>query len=188
MDDIARIAELETENANLKARLVAAGLAPPPADLPNDEQTTKLLELVEAEYPRLAPTQQEAANHRQAFSNALHWCLFVRRSDALNSQFAASYFVDQCTAWLSRYGIVGGTNQRALCAAAVASGIGTTKFDRFPFDVELAIGLGGTSRPKAGWREVLDARAVRAPLPLDRPRQSAVEHQMLRSGDGHLRC
>ena len=189
MDDLARIAELKKENADLKARLVAAGLAPPPADLPNDEQTTKLLDLVEAAHPKLAPpTTAEAAGHPRAFLNACHYLLHARRSDygRLNPTYGVLFFVDDASAWLRRYNIQGGTTQRAFVAACAASAINISPTTWFPCDMEIGLSTGGTSRPVVGWRDVL-CDGVLEPVDLDRPLVRAQQSaQILRtwSGDG----
>jgi hypothetical protein len=186
MTDQERIEALERENADLKARLQASGLIPPPADLPTPEQTTRLLEAVESAHPKLAPKPADAA-HRRAFVNALHYLLFARRSDygKLNSQYAVSFFVDDASAWLRRYNIQGGTMQRAFVAACAASAINISPTTRFPFDMEIGLSIGGASRPVVGWREIL-VDGPRSPIALDRPLMAASQHQMLRtwSGDG----
>src|ERR1700733_11722830 len=97
-----RIAQLEAENAMLKARLRASGLMPPPAVLPTDAELDKLMRMVEGACPQLKPTVEEP-NHRQQFANALHYLAFAFRTDALNSTYAISFFIDEANEWMRRF-------------------------------------------------------------------------------------
>jgi len=176
-NEIERIAELERENASLRARLRSAGLMPPPCDLPNDSEIDQLIRLVEAAHPALRPGPEEP-HHRRHFQNALHHLCFVRRTDHLNESYALSYFVDEATAWCRRFGIAGGVSLRSFCSAAVASKIRASTFGRFPFDVALALSLGGAASPSNIWRNVL-ANGLPPPLELKRPASIPIKQQLV---------
>ena len=154
-DQQERIRELERELERANARLVAGGLAPAPSDLPDDAQIDRLLELVRSNTRRSRPDQMKSRDeHRKHFRNAIHFLIFARRSDKLNTQYAHTVFLDECNVWLRGYGL-GRTSLKLFLAACVASGVKTSSFARYPFDIELALELGPANHASFGWRDVL---------------------------------
>jgi hypothetical protein len=181
MSDDQRVKELEMELARTKARLRAAGLEPPSADLPDVSQADELLALAE-QWPKLRPTDQEP-QHRLHFRNAVRYLCYVRRTGDLNSTYSLSFFLDGANAWLRQYQVQGGTSLRAFAAAALVSGIKTSRFDRFPYDVEVGIGLGTAAKPSNGWRSILTAGKLPEALALRRPLPPEQRQLVRRAGD-----
>jgi len=182
MDDIA---ELQQENARLRSMLARNGVMLLPAvPLPTESETDRLLALVEAAHPRLVPGNGEP-DHRQHFVNAVHYLTFARRSDQF-SKYAATVFADDAARWVTANGYSsGGCGLRAFCAACVASGVATATFDRFPYDVEIALSLGAnTAQPFAGWKDVLAAGRVPQPV---QPKRRAPSRVIETTITGQLR-
>ena len=166
----ARIAELETEVAGLKSRLRAAGLMPPPADLPDDDQLDALIEIALSAHEKLQPPPAEAPTYRRHFANAVTYFAFAHRLDRLNSKHALSMHVDAAAAFLRRFNIDGGVSLRPLVAAAVVSNIKFSPLNRLPFDLEIAVDpMSDVSQPSSAWRDVLSSGKAPEPTPLARP-------------------
>jgi hypothetical protein len=148
-----RITELERENLKLKAKLKKVGLLPQSVDLPNENEVDRLIALVEEAHPKLKPAENETS-HRQHFANAIYFLSFAYRAENF-SQYQATVHLDECTTWLQKFDIAGGTSMKAFVAGAIAQRFNHSKTDDFPFGIELAIGLGSSARPFAGWRVTL---------------------------------
>jgi hypothetical protein len=145
----AQLAALENENAWLTARLRSNGLLPPPFEAPNQEQLEALIALVERRWPQLRPSVDSERDHRIYVRSAMAWCSFCYRRDALNTKYAATYFLDASRRWLARFDL-GSTSLKGLAVAAIASGIRTSPMDEFPY-ISLAIGDGeGPKHKTAG--------------------------------------
>jgi hypothetical protein len=131
--------------------------------MPTDAEIDKLLVLVGEAHPKLRPRQQDDAEYRQSFVLALHCLAYARRSD-LNSKYAVSYFLDAGNEWLRKHQPGSAAlSLKSFYAAAISSGIRHTAPTNFPYDLELGLGLGETTQPVAGWREILTAGKVPPP-------------------------
>jgi hypothetical protein len=164
-----RLTDLERENAKLKAKLQRLGLMPKTVDLPNDAEVDQLIALIEAAHPALKPVPQ------QHFANALHFLTFAYRADEF-SKYATTVHLDECSVWLQKFDIAGGTSMKAFIAAAIASRFKHSKTDDFPF-VELAIGLGASARPVSAWRVTLKENKV--PPPTEPKRRAPAQAQVV---------
>ncbi len=171
MDD--EVAELHRENARLRSQLSAAGVPLlPPADLPDEAELDKLIASVGAAYSRL----RCVADERDQFRRAMRFFAFVYRPEQVNTQYAASFWIDTAREWLRRQGYSDTTiGLRAFVAAAIASGIKYEPLDEYPFGVNLGLSLGGAGRPSSAWRDVLAAGTVPSPVAPRRPRPRVVE-------------
>jgi hypothetical protein len=156
-------AALRSEVAYLKVKLRAAGLLPPDADLPNDDEVTKLLHIVGTHHHRLIPREmEEVAPHRERFKQALFYLQFCRKSDK-PSPYSLASFCDACNEWLRRYDQIGDVGTRPFLAACAASDIRISSTANFPYDIDVGLVSGVMDRAYAGWRAVL-ARNAPAPL------------------------
>jgi len=165
------IESVDQENARLKRQLALCGVEPlPPVDMPDDDELVALHNLIVSRYPQLACAQDQ-------FERALLFMAFARRQSKLNASYYPTFWLDGATDWLRRNGYQADLRLAALIAAAVASGVPYSPLDRFPYDIELGLQVGGVSRPSSAWRAVL-ANGVPAPTPLNRP-LVATEHQMI---------
>jgi hypothetical protein len=158
-----RISALERENAKLKAKLQRVGLMPKPVDLPTDNQVDRLIAIVTEAHPKLKPAENETA-YRQHFINSLHYLTFAFRADNF-SQYATTVHLDECSTWLQKFDLVGGTSMKAFVAAAIAQRFNHSKTDDYPYGIELAIGLGASAHPVMAWRTTL--RDGRVPPPVE---------------------
>jgi hypothetical protein len=141
----------------------------------------KLLSIVGAAWPKLAPGDRERRVHKKHFLAGLRYCCFVqRRSDNKFSPYGLGTLVDRANKWLSP----AETSGRAFVGAVVASGISHASLTRFPYDVNLSIGDGDLSKPNERWREVL-AHGLPKPLPDPRPTPRCEITQLLRSHERH---
>ena len=94
------INDLKAENNRLRSMLARAGISIlPAADLPNDQELNRLLEMVERAHPLLKCPEGVAANNKQQFAHALHFLVYVYRIDRPNTQYAMSYWMDMCRDW-----------------------------------------------------------------------------------------
>lgn len=159
-----RIAELEATVAGLESRLRALGALPPLWHAPSDEEIDALISLVVGAYPNLAPRE---IGYRVQFVNSLHALAYMRRrSDGrLNRDYGVQWFTDEASHFCKHYGIRGNVGLHAFCAAVIC--------DRVPFSgvfpfVEVALEIGGTSKPMSLWRQTL-SDGLLAPSPPRRP-------------------
>jgi hypothetical protein len=161
-----QLAELQRENEYLKTRLREAGLLMPNIPLPTEEETSRLLALVETAHPRLVPPEGERAAHRIGFRNALSFLAHAYRTTKF-SPYAATSHLDEAREFCSRYGLSGLVSLRSFLAACAACGVGMSSTEEFPF-VDVCLSLGATSNMRCGWRDTLSAGRVLEPLPRKR--------------------
>ncbi|MGO8974345.1 MAG: hypothetical protein ACLPTZ_02560 [Beijerinckiaceae bacterium] len=129
---------------------------------------------VAAAYPRLRCQDDE----RDQFRRALRFFAFVFRPDKVNTQYAASFWIDTAREWLRRQGYSDTTMQlKALVGAAVASGILFEPLDQFPFAINLGLSLGSASKPSNAWRDTL-RNGIPEPVEPRRPRPCGVEQNI----------
>jgi hypothetical protein len=181
MTPVQKLAQVINENAMLRSRLRAAGLLAPPADLPNADEVSQLLTLVETTHPVLRPAPTEEKTFSQHFVNALHYLAFAYRKEDF-SRYSASVFLDEASSWLSRFEIAGGTSLKAFMAAVVVSHVRYSPLNQYPFGLELGLALGGSGQPIAAWRETLSAGCVPPPTEPKRHTTTTVQQLNLTSG------
>ena len=179
-----RVAALERENRDLRARLEALAptkvtplplspvriVSPPLARiaLPTEDEFRRLLEVVLTRYPILKPrdTQGFEAEFRWAFQFLQH----TGRREKLNRDHGLLFWIDTAAAWLREHKIapsvlgIGGT---AFVAAAIASGdILYTSPDEFPHISFGLVPFGGGIPAKDYWRRALSGTLLEAMAPL----------------------
>ncbi len=91
----------------------------------------------------------------------------MRRQEKPNASYFPTFWLDAANSWLGHYEL-GRTTLRAFVVAAGVSRVKHTPLNRFPFDVELGLALGGPSVPSSGWRETLANNKPPAPTALNR--------------------
>ena len=186
-----RIAALERENADLKARLEALQLllsgnkptpprrvAPqvqitnplPRVMLPNDEQCRQLCDIVLQRYPSLRPRRGEEEEFAAEFRAAIRFVEHHGRRAQLDRDRGIGWWIDTARDWLSQHGgnsLIGGN---AFIAAIVATGDVQHSDPREPGFV---IGLqhtGGGRETSAQWHTVLSTGRLLDPVPPERPK------------------
>ena len=187
-----RIAALERENADLKARVEALQLllpgnkpAPqrrvepqvrvtnplPRVALPNEEQCRQLCEIVFQRYPSLRPRRGEEEEFAAEFRAAIRFVEHHGRRAQLDRDRGIGWWIDTARDWLSQHGggnsLVGGN---AFVAAVIAAG---DVPHRDPLEPGFAIGLqhtGGGIEASARWHTVLTTGRLLDPVPPERPK------------------
>jgi hypothetical protein len=180
-----RFKQLEAEYAAvceernfLLGRLASFGYQPPlPTPLPDDQQTTKLLELVHRHYPALAPEVDTPQDYREQFRNACRYLAYAQRKSTPDSARDGQHWQQQAIDWLKANGFPARIGLRAFTAAAIVCYVAHTPIADFP---HVSFGLtGGTiGQPVARWPDCL-----RGELPNPVPRPNVVPRPPLQPMD-----
>ena len=191
MNDRERIAVLEQELAALKskfepkprparveegARIITGREAEGSSAfvMPSAAEMEKLYAIVIGKFPQLGPhvprnkrwVEDEKLEHFEAFVRAFRALGDFGRSDALDTQRAAVWWVDQASAQLRAEGLAGGISLTSFVAALLSHGdILHAPLATFPYNLAFGLRLGGVGRAAAGdaWKRVLATGATLAP-------------------------
>jgi hypothetical protein len=138
--------------------------------MPSAAEMEKLYAIVIGKFPQLGPhvprnkrwVEDEQREHFEAFVRAFRALGDFGRSDALDTQHAAVWWVDQADAQLRAEGRPGGMSLSAFVAALVSHGdIAFAPIDRFPYDLAFGLRHGGVGhRANAAWKRVLSTGAT----------------------------
>ena len=165
---------LKAENQRLTRQLGNAGIVQlVRAQMPSSGEVVQLHSKVVHVYPQLQCA-------RDQFELCLLHLSYVQRRPTLNSQYWMVHWVDAADRWLKAQGHPHVVTLNAFYAAAIASNIPFADPVRAPHDLEVGINDGTVSRPVNGWRHVLQAKALPAPTPLNRPTPTVLlEHDVV---------
>lgn len=140
--------------------------APRPAEMPTEDQTTRLLEIVLSAYPALAPQGQLVDEYRENFGRALLYLAYAQRRPQPDAQHAAWFWIDEAGQWLRRNSRPFRLALHPFLAAVICQGIPFTAYDDPPAFTSLGLQIGDRDLPTTQWPEVLRHNAVRPPTEL----------------------
>lgn len=123
---------LRRENAQLRSRLVAAGLELAPMALPSADEVERLCQLAEAAHPCLRPLDRVA--FVAVFEFIARCC---GRAAEPDESHTLARWVDAFSHWASRWGRTSSCSTRELIAAAATQGV--------PFILSAEHGLNGAA-------------------------------------------
>jgi hypothetical protein len=136
----------------------------PAADLPDDADCDVLIEGTIARHPVVGYVDDRYTDgryrdgldpviYRAMFRRAMRYFAYVGRADKASDR-GATWWLDECVAWLEHQGLPKKMLVYPFVAAAIASGIGYEEFEQ-PGTATLYLHLGSTGRPDASWRQSL---------------------------------
>jgi hypothetical protein len=159
MTEINRLERLERQLA------VHSILTLPEPDLPDDDELTKLMAIVEKAWPQLVGAEPTEVR------NGLIWASHAFKRPGLNSEFYPTTLMDGARSWLKGQGYHSSLSLRAFLSSVIASGdIPYSDLSRFPWDIELGVTpVSERAQPSSKWHTVLSTRKVLPPTLLDRP-------------------
>ena len=209
IDDSNRIAELESQLAQLKTELASLRPAPKPAlkpyveegtrvtlepppfmkpdDFPTKSQLASLLRNVFSAYPRLEPAAGPSDSHVESFEKSFLALCHIRRSPEIKHKYMSDWR-DYAQEILAGLGSWAKLDLGAFCCAVIAHGDIPYSHPNHPQNFSTSAGLviGGGTAGKAysgAWRKVFESGRVNAPVEIAVPRNVMSQNVVIVGGD-----